>query len=149
MKLRLATKNDETAYLHMVRRFYHEGKFPFPLDMARQSAVFQTFVEHDTARIWLVEFEGKAVGYMLASCRLSAFSGETLATENMLWIDHGYRRGGKAAGLLMDAFLEWARSIGADRANVSSQASMRPKATARFYRRFGFEESEIHYARRF
>ena len=149
MQVREAIREDRHRYLRMVREFYDAGKFPFALDVARQNAIFDmSFDGGGKVRVWIAYERRQVVGYLLATSQVAGLSGELVAQENMIWVDPAHRRGGKAADSLMRAFLKWASAIGADRVNTSAQASMRPRATARFFRRYGLTETEIHFTRR-
>ncbi len=148
MRVREAIESDRAAYWRLVQAFHAAGKFPFALDAARQNAMFEVVAMEGRGKLWIVEADGRAAGFLMATSRVSPLSGEVIAQENMLWVDPEARRGGKAADSLMGAFLDWGRSIGADCINASAQASMRPRATARFFRRHGLTETETHFARR-
>lgn len=148
MVAREATESDRYAYLRMVKDFHAAGAFPFALDIARQNAIFDVSLSSSEMTLWIAEDDETPCGFLLASCRIAALSGEKICQENILWIDPVSRRGKTAFSGLMAVFLAWGEELSVDRYSLTAQASMRPEATGRLFRRYGFEETERHYIRR-
>lgn len=147
MRIISAEAGSKSAYLLMVRRFHAEGQFPFALDMVRQSAIFDLAMTDSKFALWLA-YDGTALaGFFLAGANTAPLSGESVAQELMMWVDPAHR-GSRAFAGLHGAFLDWGDRLGVDRLSLSLQASMRPEATGRLYRRLGYNHAETHYTKR-
>ncbi|MEO8624000.1 MAG: GNAT family N-acetyltransferase [bacterium] len=59
------------------------------------------------------------------------------ATLYQVWVDPDYRRRG-VGGMLLDAAIDWARTVGAQRLLLS--VALGPGSAVEFYRRAGFSE---------
>lgn len=147
MQIREARAVDKDRYLQMVRRFHAEGQFPFALDAVRQSAIFDIAMTDAKFSLWLAEDGEALAGYFLAAAQIAPLSGEHVAQELMMWVDPLYR-GSRAFSGLHSAFVAWGDRLGVDRFSLSLQASMRPEATARVFRRLGYNHAETHFVKR-
>jgi GNAT superfamily N-acetyltransferase len=85
---------------------------------------------------WVAEYGGQVCGYLVGRMRPDS----DMRTVRVAELEEMYvapdRRCAGIGGKLVDAFLEWARAAGADRAAVTAYAT-NERAQA-FYRRHGF-----------
>lgn len=84
---------------------------------------------HHEGAAWLWEPQGRPVGVIAAQLVRCAMFPEVIAQERMWWIDVEHR--GRGAVALRDAFVTWARDMGADRVRMST---MEPRAGALLHR---------------
>ncbi len=122
--------------------------------MASVSPVYSQVPFHEpTLRQWLnaaifdpdrvlcaiAETDGEIAGVFLACCGPMLISDSKIAYEQTLFVYEQFR-GTRAAVLLDNAFEEWAKRNGCQRAQVGVSAGINDDTALKFYRKRGYKD---------
>jgi len=91
--IRFASRDDSDCLVALMPAFYREGQYPF--DPAGASAAFNRVLSDESLGLcWLIEDDGKAVGYIAVSFTFSLeYFGNAAFIED-LYVVEAYRRHG-------------------------------------------------------
>jgi GNAT superfamily N-acetyltransferase len=116
-----------------------------PSDPAPYEAALQEITDSPGATVLVAEEDGEVVGM----CQVVTFrhlqqAGGLCAEIESMHVDERYRNRG-IGGVLLTAAVDWARSMGCYRVQLTSNKAR--TAAHRFYLRHGFEESHEGFKR--
>ncbi len=133
--LRLGIASDTGALLGMMQRFYAIDGYPFVREKKEQ-AVRQLFAEPLFGEIWMLEDEGKAIGYLVIT---TGFSLEYNGRDG--WVDELFLEGnhrGKGLGkILLEHAIARAKALGLNFLHL--QVERHNRAGRGLYEKLGFE----------
>lgn len=138
MKIRIADENDIADLLKMGQQFIYEAP-NYSTRIIQPEALKQNLlnvIDGDGA-IFVVELDSIIVGGIVCATTKDWFNDDLIAFEQVFYVDPEYRAT-SAALLLIDAFLEWAKSMQADRVQCGTTTGIQTKGCLRLYERFGF-----------
>lgn len=103
---------------------------------------------HDSGCSLLAMDGDKKAGCMVGLVSFNPFcTSMRFAQEFVLWVEPSYRNRG-VASMLVDRFIEWARSHGMQAVCSGCTVGLSDEHIDRLLRSRGFEPAELHYARR-
>lgn len=140
MKLRVATQEDIAELVAMGQQFIKEA--PNYSGRTIQTKALEqnlTAIINGDGAIFLVELNNITVGGIVCATTNDWFSDQVIAFEQVFYVKPEYRAT-RAALLLLDAFVEWAKSMNADRVQCGTTTGIQTKGCLRLYERFGFRE---------
>lgn len=135
---REATNSDIEWLLQAMREFYAIDGYPFKGEIARPA--LETFLNDPRlGRLWLIEAEGKAIGYVALTFSYSfEFHGRDAFVDE-LFIDAAYR--GRGIGTQAMRFIEErCREFGV--AALHLEVERENLAAQGLYRKFGFKDHD-------
>ncbi|BAZ48534.1 putative acetyltransferase [Nostoc sp. NIES-4103] len=136
---KLAENIDIEALLILIQELYEvDGYIPFNRVVAR-NALIQLLNDKSMGRVWLIQYESQAIGYVVLTLGYSLEYGGRDAFIDELYIQANYQ--GQGIGKQTIKFLEevcislnvQALHLEVERENTSAQS---------FYRRVGFEDHD-------
>ncbi|UCG52935.1 MAG: GNAT family N-acetyltransferase [Candidatus Latescibacterota bacterium] len=131
---RIAKPGDRDMLVKMMEEFYAESESPFDADQAAEA--FENLLRDDSVgRVWLLEREGTAAGYVVLTVGFSMEFGGRDAFVDDLFVREEHRRYGLGR-VAMKAVLDECkkRRVRALHLEVARENS----AAKALYRRFGF-----------
>ena len=140
MSTRHAVEADIPQIVAMGSRFIDSEYAGYLTFSPRTIADFAQRLITGAGVVFLAEAETRIVGMMAMTTYPHPFSGETIATEVVWWMEPE-ARGGSAALRLFAESEAWARSQGATKLQMIAPSDH----VAQFYERIGFERIEVHY----
>ncbi len=149
MTIRLATNEDIPRIVEMGAVLTAQSSYVGIVDYDKDSAAqtVSEFIESDAAVVLVCEPDGMVVGVVAALVfPLYLNRAHMTAQELWMWIDPEYR--GHGGRNLMKALESTVSDMGAKSLCVTAQASIRPEATGRLYRRHGFKLTDLTYMKR-
>jgi ribosomal protein S18 acetylase RimI-like enzyme len=132
-----ADNDDVEILLPFIQKLYEvDGSVIFNAVVVRQ-ALMQLLSDELMGRVWLIQYQGKAIGYVVLTFSYSLEYGGRDAFIDEIYIDHAYQ--GQGIGKQTIKFLEevcislnvQALHLEVERDNISAQG---------FYRQVGFED---------
>lgn len=138
MKIRIADENDIADLVKMGQQFIQEAP-NYSTRTIQPKALEQNLlnvIDGDGA-IFVVELDSIIVGGIVCATTKDWFNDDLIAFEQVFYVDPEYRAT-SAPLLLIDAFLEWAKSMKADRVQCGTTTGIQTKGCLRLYERFGF-----------
>lgn len=140
MNLRVAEQNDIAELVAMGQQFIKEA--PNYLGRTIQTKALEqnlTAIINGDGAIFLVELNNTIIGGIVCATTKDWFSDQVVAFEQVFYVKPEYRAT-RAAIQLIDAFVEWAKSMNADRVQCGTTTGIQTKGCLRLYERFGFRE---------
>ena len=135
--LRAARVDDVPLLVELMREFYAESQYA--LDAERAETVFAQLLSDDRlGRVWIVEADRSAVGYVVLTFVFSMEYGGLNAVVDDLFIRPGYRHQGLGRAALAQV-IESCRSQGVRALHLETEPAN--GAAMRLYRRAGFREN--------
>ncbi len=138
INFRVATITDIELLLQFMREFYEIDEYSFAENIARPT--LEKFINDSTlGYLWLIEWEGKAIGYVAMTFSYSfEFHGRDAFVDE-LFLDANYR--GQGIGNQTMQFIEercrefgvHALHLEVERTNIAGQA---------LYKKFGFQDHD-------
>ena len=140
MNLRVAEQNDIAELVAMGQQFIKEAPnySNRSIEPKALELNLSQIINGDGA-IFLVELNNVTVGGIVCAMTKDWFSDQLIAFEQVFYVKPEYRAT-RAAIQLIDAFVEWAKSMNADRVQCGTTTGIQTKGCLRLYERFGFRE---------
>lgn len=140
MNLRVAEQNDIAELVAMGQQFIKEAP-NYSNRSIEPKALEQNLnqIIDGNGAIFIVELNNIAVGGIVCATTRDWFSDQLIAFEQVFYVKPEYRAT-RAAIQLIDAFVEWAKSMNADRVQCGTTTGIQTKGCLRLYERFGFRE---------
>lgn len=137
--IRLPTEKDFPRILEMAESFHKASPYSnLPFQRTGVREVFDAYLRNPSQCIFIMFDHGMIIGITMRP----SFSDSLVTTELAWWVDEDHR-GTKESLMLMKAYQDWARRIGAK----LCQMAMLDEVTNldKFYRRQGFIPAERSY----
>lgn len=140
MEIRVATKEDVPILVELGALFIEES----PVYQSR-GYVHELAADHFTNLIMnsgvilVVEHNGVICGGFAGAIGKDWFNGKRIAYDHVLYVKPEYRKS-RAAYMLIDAFINWARLMNADFIQCGTTTGVESQACIRLYKHFGFHE---------
>lgn len=140
MKVRVAEHDDVDALVQFGEWLSNESPSYSRREYSSGAAAchFHNMIESKGV-IFVVELCGQIVGGIAGSTSKNWFNDDLIAFEQVLYVEPEYRAT-RASILLIDAFIEWAKSMQATRIQVGTTTGIQTKGCLRLYEHFGFRE---------
>ena len=133
--------------IHMARLFAEESPEyqDWPFDVARVNSLFHDLLIPELGRVFLCYRGNLLVGALAVQRSISFFSTREVLSDIGLFVVPAFRRSGVAAQLV-NAYVEWARSLPDDPAiTIGTSAMVETRGAEKLYKSFGFERiGSIH-----
>lgn len=142
MTLRLATDKDEQEVLRMASCFH--GVSPYKdLEFSSTASLglFNAYLHGDKTSLVIIlsEQDERPRGMVIGMSSTPLFSEDKMATEIAWWMDEEYR-GSKDSLLMIEAYQEWSRRVGAKMTQVAMLDDLTD--LSRFYTKKGYRPAE-------
>lgn len=138
MRARFAEHGDRDRVVALLRDSHSAAGFDYPFDAARADYLFQ---QHMSAVSACVIVAGDpAQGLLMAVAFDHPFGAGRIAKETVWFVSPAAR--GRCAFLMLDAYEEWARSIGCVSVGMASLAL---NDVSKIYERRGYAAVETHF----
>lgn len=89
--------------------------------------------------VFVVESDQKIIGGIVCLTTKDWFNNDVIAFEQVFYVQPEYRAS-RAPLFLIDAFVNWAKHMGASRIQCGTTTGINTKGCLRLYERFGFRE---------
>lgn len=139
MKLRVATVHDIPTLVEFGESFIQESPNyqARPYDNSKVANHFNSLIKHGA--LFVVEENSVICGGFAGGIGSDWFNGQKIAFDYVMYVKPEYRKT-RAAYLLIDAFVNWARIMKADRIQCGTTTGVESKGCIRLYKHFGFTE---------
>lgn len=138
MKPRFAEPADKIAVIGLLKQAHAAAGFAFPFQAAYAEQVFLSHTGN-TASCCIVLGE-RPVGVLMARMFSHPFGAGWWAKETVWFVEPAHR--GRGSLRMLDAYEDWARSVGC---SVIGMASLASNDVSALYRRRGFAPVETHF----
>ena len=145
VSIREATQEDLFDLLVLGRDFSREAGHMHRFDKQKTAEVMAGLIESDQGCIYVMEDDGFIVGAIVGLVNQMPFGTHPVATE-LAWFVHEKFRGNKQSLLLVSAFEEWAKSVGAEYVVMAHIHTI--NNLEKVYTKLGYEPAETAYAKR-
>jgi GNAT superfamily N-acetyltransferase len=137
--IRRATTEDWPALLEMGARAHEESpRFSRMLFSPRRcNALFSSVLSSPTGATFLAERNGAVLGALVGLVSPHYMSDSLVASEIFFYVHQEYR-GGRTASVLIDAYTNWAESLGAVDIALGVSSGLDVDRVAAFYEHKGF-----------
>lgn len=137
--VRAATIADHRAVAEMARANHDESCPHLEWSDERADETFLIdYLKYGDCTILIVAHRGRVVGFLLATINQYRAANGLFAVQEVLYVKPE-KRGSRAAALLMQTLIAWARKMGAVEIVGGNDNGVRSDLTARFLSRFGFK----------
>lgn len=139
MDIRTGEKKDTEQLWELAKQAHRETRYSrFPMDRNFVEFQYTYGVEHPYEQTTIVaEVEGKIVGFIMAFVRSFWFGPARAAHDLMLYVHPDFRNS-SAAPRLVDAYVKWAKHVGAEDIWLGTTTGIREYDVGRFFERQGF-----------
>ncbi|MHA3051835.1 N-acetyltransferase family protein [Acinetobacter sp. ANC 4640] len=139
MKLRVATVQDIPTLVEFGEAFVSESPNyqDRPYEHAKVKEHFQLLIK--SGALFVVEENAVICGGFAGGINSDWFNGQKIAFDYVMYVKPEYRKT-RAAYLLINAFVNWANLMGADRIQCGTTTGIESKGCIRLYKHFGFNE---------
>ena len=140
MQLRVATLLDVPALVAMGAEFIQEApNYKSRPYFSDQAAIHFTNVIKGSGVVLVVEHDDQLIGGFVGRIGGDWFNGNKIAFDDALYVMPEFRTS-RAAYLLIDAFVSWARLMNVDRIQCGTTTGVESAGCIRLYKHFGFTE---------
>lgn len=139
MKIRVATINDIPTLVQFGHAFMQESPHyqQRSYDLKKAEKHFKKVLV--TGALFIAEQNGVICGGFAGGTGKDWFNNEKIAFDYVMYVKPEYRKT-RAAYLLVQAFLNWAQIIGADRVQCGTTTGVESRGCIRLYEHFGLSE---------
>lgn len=140
MLLRTAKLPDVPALVALGQSFIQEAPNYSSRDFDA-NALLQNLesVINGLGAVFIVESDQKIIGGIVCLTTQDWFNNDVIAFEQVFYVQPEYRAS-RAPLFLIDAFLNWAKHMGASRIQCGTTTGINTKGCLRLYEHFGFRE---------
>lgn len=118
------------------------GRLPF--DLEKFVGAWTDLIRHGIGVMFIAEESGEVTGALGGVIYPDLYSGIPVATEFFWTVRQQFRGPGVR---LYKAFEAWARERGCAEIRMVHLMDSMPERVAKFYRHFGYEQSEVHFVK--
>ena len=142
MIIRKATIDDLPVIIEMAKSFHRES------DARKYTLTDERIKELTTLIIStglgiLAVKDGEAIGMMGAMLQKNVFFDELMAGDYLIYVKPEYR-GTEAAQLLVDYYIQWAKTYGARCIGIDIESGINDERAINFYNKMGFRVTGYH-----
>lgn len=138
---------DIPALISLGCRMREESAIPFP--PVDEKATREALIELGSGyHVSIAEQDGEPCGFIAGAVSRFVFSTDFYIVHDIFYV-RPESRGSRAAFLLVNAFCDWGRGIGARHAMIGVHTGLRPEVTGRFYEKLGFRFIGGNYLKEF
>lgn len=138
MKLRVATKDDVPILVEMGEKFIKESPtYTQRGFIPEKTAMHFNWLLEGNGVIFVAEIFGEIVGAFIGGITTDWQSEHKLAFDYVMYVKPEHRTSGVAKELV-NAFVLWAKEMGADRINCGTATMVNTKQCAALYESLGF-----------
>lgn len=142
MIIKKATIDDLPVIIEMAKAFHRES------DARKYTLTDERIKELTTLIIStglgiLAVKDGEAIGMMGAMLQKNVFFDELMAGDYLIYVKPEYR-GTEAAQLLVDYYIQWAKTYGARCIGIDIESGINDERAINFYNKMGFRVTGYH-----
>jgi len=142
MIIRKATIDDIQDIIEMAKSFHRESdarKYTLTNERIKE---LTTLIISTGLGILAVK-DGEAIGMMGAMLQKNVFFDELMAGDYLIYVKPEYR-GTEAAQLLVDYYIQWAKTYGAKSIGIDIESGINDERAINFYNKMGFRVTGYH-----
>lgn len=139
MIVRLARAYEEDTLVALARMCAAEGMPHIKFVEERVRETFQRYLKTANPTFFFADQDGRIAGFLQAAICGYDFADGIYTAQDVLFV-HPDRRGSRAAALLIRHFIVWSDRLGALENRGGNDNGLTSRRTARFLKKFGFEE---------
>ena len=142
MIIKKATIDDLPVIIEMAKAFHRESdarKYTLTNERIKELA---TLIISTGLGILAVK-DGEAIGMMGAMLQKNVFFDELMAGDYLIYVTPEYR-GTEAAQLLVDYYIQWAKTYGARCIGIDIESGINDERAINFYNKMGFRVTGYH-----
>lgn len=142
MIIRKATIDDIQYIIEMAKSFHRESdarKYTLTNERIKE---LTTLIISTGLGILAVK-DGEAIGMMGAMLQKNVFFDELMAGDYLIYVKPEYR-GTEAAQLLVDYYIQWAKTYGARCIGIDIESGINDERAINFYNKMGFRVTGYH-----
>lgn len=139
MKIRVATVEDIPTLVQFGESFMQESPHYQQRSYGLKKAEKHFKQTLKTGALFIAEQNGVICGGFAGGTGKDWFNNEKIAFDYVMYVKPEYRKT-RAAYLLVQAFLNWAQIIGADRVQCGTTTGVESRGCIRLYEHFGLSE---------
>jgi GNAT superfamily N-acetyltransferase len=145
MNIREATQDDLFDILVLGRDFSRQAGHLHRFEKQKTAEVMAGLIESEQGCVFVLEDDGFIIGGIVGLVNQMPFGIHPVATELAWFLDEKYR-GNKKSLLLVQAFEEWAKSVGAEYVIMAHIHTI--NNLDKVYTKLGYTPAETAYAKR-
>ena len=143
MHVRVANHSDMTCLIQHAKKLHLEsGKYTRRAFDENALSENLTSVLNGSGAIFVAEIKGQIVGGIVCLTSKDWFNNDVIAFEQVFYVQPEYRAT-RVPLLLIDAFVNWAKHMKADRIQSGTTTDISTKGCVRLYEHFGFTQYGI------
>lgn len=140
MHVRLAKSADLPCVVRNAREFLAEAPNYKNRKFSKAALIENlTSVMNGSGAFFIVEHNNEPIAGLVCLTTKDWFNNDVIAFEQVFYVAPKYRNT-RAPFLLLDAFISWAKHMGANRIQCGTTTGINTKGCLRLYERFGFRE---------
>jgi GNAT superfamily N-acetyltransferase len=142
MIIKKATIDDLPVIIEMAKSFHRESdarKYTLTNERIKE---LTTLIISTGLGILAVK-DGEAIGMMGAMLQKNVFFDELMAGDYLIYVKPEYR-GTEAAQLLVDYYIQWAKTYGARCIGIDIESGINDERAINFYNKMGFRVTGYH-----
>ena len=138
MRVRVATHSDMPCFIENAKRLHSESP-KYAIRNLNEKALSENLrsVMDGVGAIFVAENNGEVVGGIVCLTTKDWFNDDVIAFEQVFYVQPEYRAT-RAPLLLIDAFVNWAKYMKADRIQSGTTTDISTQGCVRLYEHFGF-----------
>ncbi len=137
--LREASKSDAEHFVILGKEMHEEGAFSFlPFNENKARSLALNYIKDKNASAFLVFNDSECIGMHLGSMTSYFFSDALLAAGLVTYVRERFR-GGRAALLLVRAFIDWGRQKKAKEIYIGVSLGVNLDSSHKFFEHLGFQ----------
>jgi GNAT superfamily N-acetyltransferase len=145
MIIRAAIFEDLEGLLNLGDIMKDESPVSFPtLDVGQAGKSLGMAIDHPNSSLVMIAEDKGIIGMVTGYVGPYAFSNELRSCCDLLFVIPE-RRGAVAAKMLMGAFIDWSRNVGAKIAFAGVSTDVHPERTGALFERVGFSPAGLSY----
>lgn len=138
LSVRRALPGDKPGVLALLVHAYAETEWhDAPYSHERAGKAYSALVDSENSEIFIALIDDHVIGLLIGVLEASYLCDTHDAVETLFYVKKDYRANA-AANMLLDAFEEWAREVGAYRAQLRMTQMGRAEALATLFGRKGY-----------
>ena len=141
--IRLARESDIEKSIDLIKEFHQESlkEYGFQVDPEKAKLLFKQYV----ATSLVIDLEDKIVGVISGTINTFPTDGSKVFQEVVWYVSKKYRKYGV---LLLKKLEDYCQEQGVTHIVMANMANLKAEKLAKFYKRLGFKELEVHYIKK-